>query len=158
MKTFITFFILLFTANFVYSAQEIGGFRIGSRGWNVLSSNNMVIYAIPDPQISGATCFISTIQVQGLTLSSDPSDTSIACRQTGEISLDDLSLVNSSSEGEVIFSANKGGLNKSVLNLFKEMHVRRIYIEDMRTILYASYTTKAIEGHIKHSLSAITLP
>ncbi|MBK7842822.1 MAG: CreA family protein [Bdellovibrionales bacterium] len=138
-------------------AEEVGAFSMGSRGWNILSSNRLKVLAFPDPIVSGATCFVSTVEATGLTFSSDPSDSSIACRQTGPISESDLSKIEKNPEGEDIFSVDKGGFNKKFLNLFKELNVRRIYDRKNNTLLYVTYTTKLIEGHVKNSLSAITL-
>lgn len=138
-------------------AEEVGSFSMGSRGWNILSSNRLKVLAFQDPIVSGATCFVSTVEATGLTFSSDPSDSSIACRQTGPISESDLSKIEKSTEGEDIFSVDKGGFNKKFFNLFKELNVRRIYDRKNNTLLYVTYTTKLIEGHVKNSLSAITL-
>jgi CreA protein len=66
--------------------------------------------AFQDPIVSGATCFVSTVEATGLTFSSDPSDSSIACRQTGPISESDLSKIEKNPEGEDIFSVDKGWL------------------------------------------------
>ena len=136
--------------------NEVASFKLGTRGANVFSSNHLVVHAIPDPDVRGATCFVSTVQARGFTLSSDPSDMSIACRQTGEISISDLNTLDTSIEGVIIFSKERGGLNNTITNLFKEMHVRRIYNKDTETILYITYTTKAFEGHYKNSISAIS--
>lgn len=138
-------------------AEEVGGFSMGTRGWNFLASNKLKVLAFQDPVVSGATCFVSTVEATGLTFSSDPSDSSIACRQTGPISESDLSKIDKNPEGEDIFSVDKGGFNKKFFNLFKELNVRRIYDRKNNTLLYVTYTTKLIEGHIKNSLSAITL-
>ncbi|MBK7845744.1 MAG: CreA family protein [Bdellovibrionales bacterium] len=70
--------------------------------------------------------------------SSDPSDSSIACRQTGPISESDLRKIEKSSEGEDIFSVDKGGFNKKFFNLFKELNVRRIYDRKNNTLLYVT--------------------
>ena len=138
-------------------AKEVGSYKLGSRGWNILSSNNLKVLAFEDPEINGATCFVSTVMAEGLTFSSDPSDTSIACRQTAPISQNDLSRISTNKKGVVVFSMNKGGFNKKFSNLFKKLKVRRFYDRETNTLVYVTYTTKLIEGHYKNSISAITL-
>ena len=81
---------------------------------------------------------------------SDPSDSSISCRQTGEITPEMIASIDRGKSGEVVFKQSKS-------IFFKSMKVRRIYDADNQTLLYLSYTTKETEGSFKHSLSTVPL-
>ncbi len=80
----------------------------------------------------------------------DPSDSSISCRQTGDITPEMIAKIDKSKSGEVVF-------RKSKSIFFKSMKVRRIYDSENQTLLYLSYTTKETEGSFKHSLSTVPL-
>ena len=139
-----------------FAADQVVDFSIGTRGWNVFSSNQAVAFAVKDPLVRGVTCYVTTVRAEGLTLSSDPSNTSIACRQTGKMFREDIGKVAKGPEGEDIFAKGKGGLNKSLFNLFKAQKIRRIWDAQEQTYLYVSYVTKGIEGSHKISTSAIS--
>ena len=81
---------------------------------------------------------------------SDPSDSSIACRQTGPITAAELANIDKSKNGEIVFKA-------SLSVLFKSLKVRRIYDAKHQTLLYLSYSTKEINGSYKHALSSVPL-
>jgi CreA protein len=103
---------------------------------------------LTDPIVTGVTCHIASIEAD---LSfSDPSDSSISCRQTGEITAEMIAQVDKSKSGEVVFKKSK-----SVF--FKSMKVRRIYDPDNQTLMYLSYSTKETSGSFKHSLSTVPL-
>lgn len=150
-----SFILLCFLCLPLLSQHEVGKFKIGTRGINFLASNQLTVRALKDPDIKGATCFISIIDAKGLTIASDPSNASIACRQTGKISRSDLEAIDSSLQGVEIFSEKKGGINGNIFNLFKVLRIRRIFDRPNNTILYVTYTTRAFDGHFKNSLSAI---
>ncbi|WP_347950099.1 CreA family protein [Pokkaliibacter sp. MBI-7] len=123
--------------------NEVGDVSLG-----LFTTKDIKLEMLSDPKIEGVTCYISHIKAD-LDLA-DPSDMSIACRQTGPITLQMLQGIDRSKSGEVIFSTSK-----SVL--FKSLKVRRIYDETNRTLLYVSYSTKESNGSPKHSLSAVPL-
>ncbi|NCY25598.1 MAG: hypothetical protein EBX37_12320, partial [Alphaproteobacteria bacterium] len=52
--------------------NEVGRFTIGTRGLNILASNQVVAFAVPDPKVRGITCHVQTVEAKGLTLSADP--------------------------------------------------------------------------------------
>jgi CreA protein len=101
-----------------------------------------------DPIVEGVTCHISHIEAN-LDFS-DPSDMSIACRQTGPITAQQLQKIDRSKSGEVIFKSSKS-------ILFKSLKVRRIYDAENRTLLYLSYSTKESSGSHHHALSTVPL-
>jgi CreA protein len=75
---------------------------------------------------------------------------SIACRQTGPITAEQLQEIDRSKSGEVVFKSSKS-------ILFKSLKVRRIYDAKTRTLLYLSYSTKESSGSHHHALSTVPL-
>lgn len=104
--------------------------------------------SLDDEKISGVTCHIASIEAN-LSLS-DPSDSSISCRQTGDITPEMIATIDKSKSGEVVFKQSKS-------IFFKTMKVRRIYDAENQTLLYLSYTTKETDSSFKHSLSTVPL-
>ena len=125
------------------SNQEVGDVSLG-----VFTTKDIKIDALQDPIVSGVTCHISSIEAN-LDLS-DPSDSSIACRQTGEITKDMISQIGRSASGEIVFKKSKS-------IFFKNMKVRRIFDEQSQTLMYVSYSTKETSGSYQHSLSTVPL-
>jgi len=81
---------------------------------------------------------------------SDPSDSAIACRQTGPITPAMLANIDTSDSGDIIF-------RKSKSVFFKNMKVRRIFDANSQTLMYLTYSTKETSGSYKHSLSTVPL-
>lgn len=114
----------------------------------MFTTKDIKIDILQDPDIPGVTCHIASIEAN---LSfSDPSDSSIACRQTGEITADMLTKIDKSKSGEVLFKKSKS-------IFFKAMRIRRIFDIRTQTLMYISYTTKETSGSFKHSLSTVPL-
>jgi len=125
------------------SPKEVGDVSLG-----LFTTKDIKIQTFNDPAIPGVTCHIS--HVEGNLDLADPSDMSIACRQTGEITAAMLSKINKSKSGEVIFSTSKS-------ILFKHLKIRRIFDADNKTLVYLSYSTKESAGSDKHSLTTVPL-
>lgn len=125
------------------SDNEVGGVSLGLFTMKDIKLNTLV-----DPIVSGVTCHVASIEAN-FSLS-DPSDSSISCRQTGEITPEMIALINKTSSGEVVFKKSK-----SVF--FKTMKIRRIFDPKNQTLMYLSYSTKETSGSFKHSLSTVPL-
>jgi CreA protein len=125
------------------SDNEVGDVSLG-----IFTTKDIKLDALQDPIVTGVTCHISSIEAN-LDLS-DPSDSSIACRQTGEITLQMIAQIDKSVSGEVVFKKSKS-------IFFKNMKVRRIYDPKSQTLMYLSYSTKETSGSYKHSLSTVPL-
>ncbi|MDE1279308.1 CreA family protein [Vibrio aestuarianus] len=125
------------------SDNEVGDVGLG---WFTLK--DIKIDQLKDDIVTGVTCHIASIKAD-LSLS-DPSDSSISCRQTGEITPEMIAKIDKSKSGEVVFKQSKS-------IFFKTMKVRRIYDPENQTLLYLSYTTKETDGSFKHSLSTVPL-
>lgn len=139
----IIFALSLTTMLAACSDNEVGDVSLG-----MFTMKDIKVSNLDDEKIPGVTCHIASIEAN---LSfSDPSDSSISCRQTGEITPDMIAQIDRSKSGEVVFKQSKS-------IFFKSMKVRRIYDADNQTLLYLSYTTKETEGSFKHSLSTVPL-
>ena len=124
------------------------GKKVGDVSLGFLTFKNIQIDAFIDPQVPGVTCHAASIE-SPLTLA-DRSDSSVGCRQTGEITQAMIDAIDKSKDGEVIFTKSKS-------IFFKYMKIRRIYDAENQTLLYVSYSTKETSGSFKHSLSTVPL-
>ncbi|MBU1617975.1 MAG: CreA family protein [Gammaproteobacteria bacterium] len=137
--------LLVFTALGLVacSDKEVADVSLG-----LFTTKDIKIQTFDDPKIPGVTCHISHVEAN-LDFA-DPSDMSIACRQTGEITAAMLKDIDKSKNGEVIFSTSKS-------ILFKHLKIRRILDSSSQTLLYLSYSTKETTGSYKHSLTSVPL-
>lgn len=125
-----------------------GGDEVGDVSLGILTTKDIKLNMLVDPKISGVTCHVASVEAD-LDFS-DPSDSSIACRQTGIISPGMIAAIDRAKNGEIVF-------RKSKSVLFKTMKVRRIFDAESQTLMYLSYSTKEINGSYKHSLSTVPL-
>jgi len=123
--------------------SEVGDVSLG-----LFTTKDIKINVLQDPVVTGVTCHVASIEAD-LDFS-DPSDTSIACRQTGPITAAMVAQIDPSPSGEVIF-------RKSKSVLLKTLKTRRIYDASSQTLMYVSYSTKEVNGSFKHSLSTVPL-
>ena len=123
--------------------NEVGDISLG-----VFTTQDIKLNTLVDPLVTGVTCHVASIEAD-LSLS-DPSDSSIACRQTGEITTAMIAAIDKSKSGEVVFKKSKS-------IFFKTMKIRRVFDEQSQTLMYVSYSTKETSGSFKHSLSTVPL-
>lgn len=115
--------------------------------------NDIVVEAITDPQVQGVTCHISYFdrsvidRLQKGNWFEQPSDSSIACRQTGPITIGDIPL---DEEGEEVF-------NQGISLIWKQQVVNRIYDKKNDTLIYLSHSRQVQNGSAKMSLSTVPL-
>ncbi len=104
---------------------------------------------VPDPKISGITCFYSRAKTGGITgaiwLAEDTSDASVACRQTGKIIFNEAIWIT-----EEIWS-------KDTSIFFKSLQIVRFYDKKSNSLIYLVYSDKLIDGSPKNSISAVAL-
>jgi CreA protein len=129
------------------AAEEVGSFT------NDWTGNGIVVEAIADPEVDGVTCHVSHFSrglLDRLTKGNwfeDPSNASIACRQTGPITIHDIERGRG---GEEVFSERKS-------LIFKALGVRRIYDEKNNTLVYVVYSRQVTEGSAKMGISTVAL-
>ncbi len=126
-------------------ADEVG---CVTTAWKLLGANHKVcVEAFDDPKIPGITCHISQARTGGikggLGLAEDPSQFSLACRQTGPISLP-AKLPDS----ETVFSQNTS-------LLFKSTDITRLWDKPHNTLVYLAISRKIIEGAPANSISTV---
>ena len=120
---------------------------------NDWTGNAIRVEAIADPKVKGVTCHFSYFdrsfidRIANGKWFEDPSNNSIACRQTGPIVIGDIAMGKS---GEEVFS-------KGTSLFFKAVAVRRIYDPASNTLIYVSYGREIIRGSAKMSLSTVAL-
>lgn len=120
---------------------------------NDLVGNEIKLEALNDPKIAGVVCHLSYFdrafwdRVAKGNWFENPSNSSIACRQTGPISIGAIDLDRN---GEEVFSQQQS-------LVFKQLAVRRVYDADNDTLIYVAYSRRPIEGSAKMSISSIAL-
>ncbi|MEL0630078.1 CreA family protein [Psychromonas aquatilis] len=125
------------------SQDEVGDVSLG-----LFTTQDIKLNILKDPLVPGVTCHIASIEAD---LSfSDPSDSAIACRQTGPITTAMIASIDKSKSGDVVFKKSKS-------IFFKNMKIRRILDTENQTLMYVSYSTKETSGSFKHSLSTVPL-
>lgn len=146
IKIYASILLLIVIVFFIfkgYSKDEVGNVSLG-----LFTTKDIKIEKLTDPEVTGVTCHISNI-VADLDFA-DPSESSISCRQTGEINSAMLTNVDKSSGGEIVFKKSKS-------ILFKTLKIRRIFDQSTQTLMYISYSTKEVNGSYKHSMSTVPL-
>ena len=128
-------------------AEEVGQVGVDWIG------NDILIEALADPDVQGVTCHVAYFErsaldrlVQGNWFE-DPSNSSIACRQTGLITIGDIA---KGPEGEEIFNEGRS-------LFFKSLSVTRIYDEANNSLIYLAHARELTEGSAKMSISTVPL-
>jgi len=115
--------------------------------------NDIVIEAMTDPAVKGVTCHVTYFDrsiIDRLSKGNwfeDPSNNSIACRQTGPIEIGDIDL---SEDGEEVF---REGLSI----IWKSLVVNRIYDKKNDTLIYLAHSRQVVEGSAKMAISTVPL-
>jgi CreA protein len=129
------------------SAEEVGEVGVDWLG------NDIIIEAVKDPDVEGVTCHLAYFErglvdrLQKGNWFEDPSNASIACRQTGAITIGDI---ERGKGGEEIFR-NRRSL------IFKKLVVKRVYDEANNTLIYISHAREIQDGSAKMSISTVPL-
>ncbi|MHB1438263.1 MAG: CreA family protein [Thiobacillus sp.] len=116
--------------------------------WKLIGANHKVcVDAFEDPKVRGVTCHVSQARTGGVSgslgLAQDPSQFSLACRQTGPIVLP-----AKLPKEETVFSEDTS-------ILFKETRIVRMWDDVHRTLVYLAISRKLIEGAPANSLSTV---
>jgi CreA protein len=127
------------------AAAEIG---CVTTAWKLIGANHKVcVDAFSDPKVPGVTCHVSQARTGGVKgsfgLAQDPSQFSLACRQTGPITLP-----AKLPKDEVVFSEDTS-------LLFKETRIVRLWDEANRTLVYLAISRRIIEGAPANSISTV---
>lgn len=115
--------------------------------------NDIVVEAVTDPKIKGVTCHVTYFDrsiIDRLSKGNwfeDPSNNSIACRQTGPIEIGDIDL---SKEGEEVF-------REGMSLIWKQLVVNRIYDKANDTLIYLIHSRQVVDGSAKMAISTVPL-
>ena len=115
--------------------------------------NDIVIEAFDDPKVKGITCHVAYFErglidrFQNGNFFEDPSNSSIACRQTGPIEIGDIARDD---EGEAVFSERRSIVWKSI-------KVTRIFDEERQTLIYVAHARDVQNGSAKMAISTVPL-
>ncbi|UWQ22351.1 CreA family protein [Jannaschia sp. W003] len=135
------------TAAVTAHAEQVGEVGVDWVG------NDIIIDAIADPKVEGVTCHIAYFErslIDRLSQGNwfeDPSNASIACRQTGPIRVGDI---DRSEDGEQVFRESRSIILKS-------LRIKRIFDEPNQTLIYLVHAQELTEGSAKMSISTVPL-
>ncbi len=141
------FYLALLMASNSIHAETVG---CVTTSWKLIGANHKIcVEAFADPKISGVTCHVSQAKTGGISgalgLAQDPSQFSLACRQTGPIRLPgDLP------KDEEVFS-------EGTSLLFKETKVVRLWDKAHNTLVYLAISRKLIDGAPANSISTVPI-
>ncbi len=137
----------LLTTCSLAQADQVGNVDVDWLG------NDIVIEAFADPKVEGVTCHVAYFErglidrFQNGNWFEDPSNSSIACRQTGAITIGDI---DRSDEGESVFSERRS-------IIWKSLSVKRIFDAKNETLIYISHAREVKDGSAKMSISTVPL-
>lgn len=115
--------------------------------------NDIIVEAVADPEVKGVTCHVTYFdrsiidRLKQGNWFEDPSNSSIACRQTGAIEIGDIDL---SRGGEEVFRQGRS-------LIWKDLLVKRIYDKTNDTLVYLAHSRQVIEGSAKMAISTVPL-
>ena len=122
-----------------------------STTFNLLSPNDKVCVSdFDDPKVPGVTCFISQARKGGwgqpLGLNEDPSNFSVACRQTGQITAD----ISKLPEKEEAFS-------EKTSIFFKKTRIYRLPDVKRNILVYLAVSSKIVNGSPANAISVVPI-
>ncbi|MDA4846467.1 CreA family protein [Hoeflea poritis] len=126
--------------------------QVGEVGVDWLG-NDIIVDAVEDPGVLGVTCHVAYFErgvidrLQKGNWFEDPSNSSIACRQTGPVVIGDIELDEG---GEEIFKQRRS-------IVWKKLVIKRIYDKKNDTLIYLSHSRQVQDGSAKMSLSTVPL-
>ena len=117
----------------------------------MMKDDKIQLLRFVDPDNPFIAIFFTRIKSGQIMAMSNPSNTAIATRLIAPIPLDDngKQIVNKSFDEDLV------SLPQSVMS--KEMKIARLYDQKMNTLCYVVYSTKWMDGSLKHSLSVVPL-
>ena len=139
-------------ALFLLSAFSLpaGAEKVGcvTTEWKLIGANHRIcVESFADPKVPGVTCHVSQARTGGIAgsfgLAQDPSQFSLACRQTGPITLPD----------KLPKEATVFAEDTSVF--FKETRVVRLWDAANRTLVYLAISRKLVDGAPANSISTV---
>jgi CreA protein len=115
--------------------------------------NDIIVEAVADPEVKGVTCHVTYFdrsvidRLRNGNWFEDPSNSSIACRQTGPVEIGDIELDEG---GEEVFRQGRS-------LIWKDLLVKRIYDKTNDTLIYLAHSRQVVEGSAKMAISTVPL-
>ena len=118
--------------------------------WRMLSPDaKLATYVLDDPTIGGVSCYFTVPEIGGWSgwagFAEERSETSLACRQTGPITIK-----AKFEQGEEIYRQRRS-------LFFKKMQIVRGCDAKRNVLVYLAYTDKLIEGSPQNSTSTVPI-
>ncbi|HXA70620.1 MAG TPA: CreA family protein [Stellaceae bacterium] len=148
MRLFLTAFVLLVAASGLARADDLA---CVSTTFKLLSPNDKVcVSEFDDPKVPGVTCHISQARKGGwgqpLGLNEDPSNFSVACRQTGPINADIAKLPKT-----------EEAFTEKTSIFFKATRIYRLPDQKHNTLVYLAISSKLINGSPANAISTVPI-
>jgi CreA protein len=148
MRLFLTAFVLLVAASGLARADDLA---CVSTTFKLLSPNDKVcVSEFDDPKVPGVTCHISQARKGGwgqpLGLNEDPSNFSVACRQTGPITADIAKLPQ-----------KEEAFTEKTSIFFKATRIFRLTDQKHNTLVYLAISSKLINGSPANAISTVPI-
>lgn len=143
----LTVLAVALTAGVSARAEQVGEVGVDWLG------NDIIIEAVADPAVTGVTCHVAYFErglvdrLQKGNWFEDPSNSSIACRQTGPIVISDIDL---DEDGEEIFKQRRS-------IVWKQLVIKRVYDQKNDTLIYLAHSRQVQDGSAKMSISTVPL-
>lgn len=123
-----------------------------STTFNLLSPNDKVcVTFFEDPKVPGVTCYIAQARTGGwgqpLGLNEDPSNFSVACRQTSPLNID----LSKLADNEEVFT-------EKTSIFFKATRIYRMPDRKHSALVYLAVSTKIINGSPENAISTVPVP
>lgn len=117
----------------------------------IMQGNDVIkIIRVQDPENPFVTITFTTVKSGKVMSFADPSNTSVAARLIGEIPV-----VKGKRQINTKPNHDIAHIRKSIGS--KVMKIARFYDVKMDSLIYLVYTTKMLDGSLKHSLSVVPL-
>jgi CreA protein len=111
--------------------------------------HKIVVEAHDDPGVNGVTCYMSRARTGGISgalgLAEDKAEASIACRQTGPISIPKP------------IKAQEEVFNERISLVFKRLRIVRMVDAKRHSLVYLTYSDRLIEGSPQNSVAVVAV-
>jgi CreA protein len=112
--------------------------------------HKVVVEVFDDPKVGGVSCYLSRAKTGGIKgaigLAEDKSESSVACRQVGNLSFN-----GKVPKQEEVFSERAS-------IFFKHVRVVRMVDPKRNALIYLVYSDRLIDGSPKNSVTAVPVP
>ena len=116
--------------------------EISLKGLMFKDKINVLVFQ--DPDMPFISIYLTHVKSGSPLAMSDPSNNSIATRLTGKL-------------GKIVTKSNPAVINLKKSIGWKTLKIARFWDAKNKTMIYVTYSTKIIEGSLKHSMSVVPL-